>query len=111
MRTQDTPSYLRLETRRWFATVASEYVLEEHHLKLLELAAAAWDRMQEAREAIDEKGAVFINRFDEPRPRPEVKIEKDAATAYARFLRELALDVDPPQEAPRIPRGAAYQTR
>src|SRR5690606_9704164 len=96
------PDHLRPETARWYEKIAGEYILESHHLRLLELAATAWDRATAARAALAKNGCVYENRFGEPRPRAEVKIEKDASSAYARFLRELQLDVDPP-ESTRIP--------
>jgi len=41
-------------------------------------------------------------RPDQPRPRPEVAIERDARLAFARLLRELDLGAPPPME-PRPP--------
>ena len=66
-----------------------------------ELAAEAWDRCQGARLAIAEHGLTFLDRFDQPRVRPEVAIERDSRTAFCRTLRELGLDVAPPPETPR----------
>jgi hypothetical protein len=40
----DAPEHLQSPTREWYAWVASEYSLEPHHLRLLILAAEAWDR-------------------------------------------------------------------
>jgi phage terminase small subunit len=79
--------------------VTSTFELEEHHLRLLTLAAEAWDRGQQAREAIVEKGLTFDDRFGVPHARPEVAIERDSRTAFARLLRELALDISAPDES------------
>ena len=38
----------------------------------------------------------FIDRFGSPRTRPEVAIERDARLAFARLVRELDLDCEPP---------------
>lgn len=97
------PSHLAEETQRWWASVAEEFVLDEHHLRLLTLAAEAWDRCQEARQAIAEHGITFTDRFGQPKVRPEVAVERDSRIGFARMLRELALDVDPPPESPRSP--------
>ena len=105
------PGHLRDATREWFEGVCEEYVLEPHHVRLLTLAAEAWDRCCEAREAIQEHGITYMDRFDQPKPRPECKIEKDSRMDFARLLRELALDVEPPPEAPRPPRGPSYEVR
>lgn len=80
------------------------FELDAHHVRLLQLAAESWDRGQQAREALGKHGITFTDRFGAPHARPEVAIERDARIAFARLLRELALDVDPPADArpPRI---------
>jgi hypothetical protein len=97
------PTHLRPATRAWFAAVVDDFELELHHLRLLTLAAEAWDRCEQAREAIAEHGPVFTDRFGAPRPRPEIAIERDSRIAFARLVRELALDVEPPPDASRPP--------
>lgn len=98
------PRHLRPDTAAWWLSVADGYALEAHHLRILTLAAEAWDRGQEAREAITRHGSVYVDRFDQPRARPEVAIERDSRIAFARLVRELALDLDPPDERGRPPR-------
>jgi phage terminase small subunit len=106
------PRHLRPETRAWWRDVATTYELEGHHLKLLTLAAGAWDRCVQSRDAIKRHGLVYKDRFGSPKPRPEVAIERDSKIAFARLLRELALDVDPPEESrPPIARGTAALRR
>jgi hypothetical protein len=68
----------------------------------LTLAAEAWDRAEQAREAIAQHGMTFMDRFGQPHARPEIAIERDNRIAFARLLRELALDVEAP-DAPRPP--------
>jgi P27 family predicted phage terminase small subunit len=97
------PRHLRAETKAWWREVVSGFELESHHLHLLRLAAEAWDRGQEAREILAKEGLTYEDRFGQPRSRPEVAIERDARISFARLLRELALDVDPPKET-RLPR-------
>lgn len=98
------PKHLRPDTAAWWASVAGEYALEAHHLRILTLAAESWDRGQEAREAIAKHGPVYVDRFEQPRARPEIAIERDSRIAFARLVRELALDLDPPDEPGRPPR-------
>jgi hypothetical protein len=83
--------------------VTGDFKLESYHLRLLRLACESWDRAEQAREVLDRDGLTFLDRFDNPRARPEVAIERDSRIAFARLLRELALDVDPPREV-RPPR-------
>ena len=97
------PRHLQPKTRKWVNSVLGEYELESHHAKLLTLAAEAWDRCQEARRTLAAEGCTYINRFNEPRAHPCVAIERDSRIAYARLLRELALDVNEPPESPRPP--------
>ena len=97
------PKHLAPATRKWFAGVVAEYELEPHHLRLLTLAAEAWDRGQQAREAIDANGLTFTDKFGQPRARPEVAMERDSRIAFARLLRELALDINSPADDSRPP--------
>lgn len=97
------PAHLAAETRKWWAAVEGEFQLEAHHLRLLTLAGEAWDRCSAARKAIDKNGITFTDRFGQPRTRPEVAIERDSRIAFARMLRELALDIGPPPDS-RPPR-------
>lgn len=105
------PGHLRAATRRWFASVVSDYDLDSHHVRLLTLAAEAWDRGQQAREVIDRDGMTFSDRFGQPKARPEIAIERDSRIGFARLIRELGLDVEPPPEAPRMARTRDYGSR
>lgn len=98
------PQHLTAATRDWWSSVVAEWRLEPHHLRLLTLAAEAWDRSREARAVLDAEGLTYVDRFNQPRSRPEIAIERDARLAYARLVRELNLDADPPAESrpPRI---------
>jgi P27 family predicted phage terminase small subunit len=108
---QTAPEHLAPATQAWFASVVADYALESHHVRLLTLAAEAWDRGQQAREALAKHGLTYEDRFDQPHARPEVQIERDARIAFARLVRELGLDVEAPAEAPRSPRIAANSGR
>ena len=50
---QRAPSHLSKPTAAWFSQVLAEYELAPHHVRLLTLAAEAFDRAVDAREAID----------------------------------------------------------
>ena len=101
MKTIKAPAHLRPETAAWFRSVVKEFVLESHHVRLLTLAATAWDRAEEAREAIAEHGLTFGDRWGGVHPRPEIAIEVSSRTGFARCLRELQLDNVSPPESPR----------
>lgn len=105
------PAHLRPATRLWFEEVTEEFILEEHHIRLLVLAAEAWDRHEQCREAIDKHGVLVLDRFKQWKPNPACKEERANRMEFARLVRELALDVDAPPEAPRPPRGPNYDAR
>ena len=94
------PSHLAPETRKWFTEVVTTYLLEPHHLRLLQLAAEAWDRCQQARMAIGREGLVLVSSG---RAHPAVAIERDSRLAFARLIRELDLDAEPPASWSRPP--------
>jgi phage terminase small subunit len=105
------PKHLEISTQKWVKSVLSDFELDEHHHKLLVLAAESWDRAVAARTVIDAEGMTYNDRFGQPKARPEIAIERDSRISFARLLRELALDgVDSP-EAPRAPRTADYGNR
>lgn len=90
------PSHLSPATRRWWVKTAEQWQLEEHHLKLLTLAGEAYDRGREARAVVEREGSYFVDRFKQPRAHPALAVERDSRLSFARLLRELDLDVDPP---------------
>ena len=97
------PVHLAKETQKWWKSVVGDWTLEDHHVRLLTAACEAWDRCQQARKRLAKEGLIFKDRFGQPRARPEITIERDSRLAFARLLRELDLDVDPPREPGRPP--------
>ncbi|SRR6266536_3059562 len=85
------PPHLSDISRRWWHAVTAEYALEPHHIHLLRLACEALDRAEEARQALATNGTTYLDRFNAPRLRPEVAIERDSRLAFARLCRELDL--------------------
>lgn len=110
-RTSNPPQHLASPTAAWWASVVATFELEPHHVRLLTLAAEAWDRAEQAREALAEHGLIFLDRWDQPHSRPEIAVERDSRIAFARLLRDLDLDTGPAPD-PRTPRrGAARGAR
>jgi P27 family predicted phage terminase small subunit len=95
------PKHLSPSSKKWFREVVTTWALEEHHRRLLVGACEALDRAAEARKAIETDGPYFKNRFGEVRKHPAIGVERDSMAVFARFLRELALDIDAPPAAPR----------
>ncbi|MHB1042361.1 MAG: P27 family phage terminase small subunit [Eubacteriales bacterium] len=103
MKKVPTPKHLQPSTRKWFKSVLEDFELEPHHIKILTLAAETWDRCNQAREILKAEGLTYTDRFGCPRARPEVAVERDSRIAFARLVRELALDVEPPRAPGRPP--------
>ena len=97
------PAHLREPTRQWWRSVMKDYQLEPHHLRLLQAACEAWDRLQEARELLARDGLTVEGREGGIRPHPAVAIERDARTGFARLVRELDLDTEPAGSSRRPP--------
>ena len=109
--TPKAPVHLSDSTRVWWRSVVREYQLEPHHLRLLQAAAECWDRLQQARELLARDGLVIEGREGGMRPHPAAAIERDSRIAFARLIRELDLDVEPPSSARTSPAGLRSNRR
>jgi hypothetical protein len=89
------PAHLSADSAAWFEAVVRDWPLDDHHVRLLTLAAEAWDRAGEARRIIERDGVTYTDRFNSPRMHPVVVVERDSRLAFARLLRELDLDAAP----------------
>jgi phage terminase small subunit len=98
------PAHLSDSMKRWWRDLNKTFAFEVHQLKILRVAAEAYDRAQEARAVLAKKGLTYTDRFGSPKPRPEVGIERDSRISFARLVRELSLTEPPPDEATRPPR-------
>jgi P27 family predicted phage terminase small subunit len=90
------PAHLSEASQQWWRAIVADYELAPHHLRLLEAAADAWERMIQAREVLQREGIIAASEQG-PRKHPAVTIEQDARLAFARMLRELDLDSDGPR--------------
>ena len=95
------PQHLKAHGRAFWRGVHRDFEISEcHDLKILSEAAACIDRIEEARKVIEEQGAYFIDRWKQPKPHPAHGIENQNKILLARLLRELCLDMDPPENRP-----------
>ena len=93
------PEHLSPAMRAWWKTVVTTFVLEPHHLLLLENAADAWDRTVQARKAVQREGLSVPTGSGGTKKNPAVDIERDARAQFITALRTLDLDVTlPPQD-------------
>jgi P27 family predicted phage terminase small subunit len=97
----EPPNYLEDSTKEWFRAVVGGFELEQHHVKLLIAACECWDRMQEARAAIEKHGLTMKDpKTGAEKARPEVNIERDSKIVFMKLLRELNLSEQPPDARP-----------
>lgn len=97
---KSAPAHLAPATRKWFATVTSDYELEEHHVRLLTAACESWDRAVQAREAISKYGLTYESPQG-PKARPEVRIERESKLLFEKLTRALGLDLASAEELQR----------
>jgi len=93
---------LRPDTLEWLNGVLEDYVLEPHAIRLLTLAAQAWDRCQEARAQLHLEGLTIESRQG-MKPHPMLAVERDSANRFAALIKQLELDVDEPKRGPGRP--------
>jgi phage terminase small subunit len=90
------PSGLSPAARAWWKRLQAEYALsDEGGLALLEQAARAYHRLEQARVLLDRDGPVIVDRFNQKRQHPAASVERDARSGLLAALRALRLDVGP----------------
>lgn len=100
------PPHLQADTSSWFESVVEDYLLEDHHVRLLVACCEAWDRAETARRAVKREGMFYEDRFGQPKLHPGVGAERKARDQFRLLLRELGLDVAPPNESKAPAPGA-----
>jgi phage terminase small subunit len=89
------PTHLSPTARAWWLGIATTRDLEPHQRRLLTIAAEQLDLRDRAAAVLRKSGLTFRDRHNQPKPRPEVAIQRDAAIVHARLVRELCLNVQP----------------
>ena len=92
------PGHLQPATQAWYRGVVERWDLEEHHRMLLQAAGESWDRLQQARALLDHDG-LTVETQQGVKGHPAIAVERDSRLAFARLIRELDLDLDPPAAA------------
>ena len=103
------PAHLSQASKIWWTETVKEYDLEKHHLMLLQAACEVWDQLQQARELIARDGLMIKGPRGALRIHPAAGVERDSGIGFARLLRELDLDVEPPSSS-RLPQPPALRS-
>lgn len=89
------PRHLSAQARTWWRYVIETFRFEAHDLPRLQIAGELWDLKEALRKDVEKNGRTYLDRFQQPRSRPEVGDFVRATIAYNRSMRELRLDVAP----------------
>jgi phage terminase small subunit len=101
----EPPEHLSDVAKIWWKEFTDVFDFSQpNHQQSLRLAFEALDRARWAVESIEANGMVYIDRWGQPKARPEVAIARDNTVLFCRVLREMGLDVQPSD--PRLPRPA-----
>ena len=92
------PAHLSEAARTWYHEVTEEFELCPHELKLLKLAAEAFDEAEAAREQLSRDGLTVETKHG-VKAHPCVGIRRDARIAFARLCRELDLGEETARES------------
>jgi phage terminase small subunit len=94
--TPTTPGHLADPGKSFWESTQQTYgITDSHGLKLLTLAAESLMVAEDARKALALHGQTFVDRFGQPRARPEIAIARNAMIAFERLTKELRLDPAP----------------
>jgi hypothetical protein len=99
------PKHVSPRMKKWILEVLEGWEPFPEDVSVAILGAEAADRCEAARKVIAAKGATYLDRFGNPRTRPEVAIERDSRIAFLRCVRQLkdAAADDEPDEEPTRP--------
>jgi P27 family predicted phage terminase small subunit len=98
------PKHLKRAGKTLWKAILDDFVLESHHLTVLQVACESLDRLTEARETLAADGLTYRDDKGGIHAHPCVAIERDSRIAVLRSLRELSLDTDSADQYTRQPR-------
>jgi hypothetical protein len=82
----------------WCDTLSEFEGMDERALHVLLVCVESLHRRVMARQALEQFGAVYVDRLGNVRPRPEIAIERNSQLVFLRALRQLSLAL-PRQES------------
>ena len=85
------PRHLSKKMKALWISVFERKYLEPHEAMIFLKACEAHDRAEQARRILKREGLTYQDRFQQPRPRPEVSIEYRDRATFAKLLGQLNL--------------------
>jgi hypothetical protein len=77
--------------KTFWAEIFETRRLQLHEVVIFLKACEAHDRAEQARLILKREGPTYQDRFQQPRARPEVAIERDSRASFAKLLRQINL--------------------
>lgn len=100
------PKGLSIEARRLFRPTCEQYAIDDApSLVLLGNACRALDRLREAEGKVKAEGAVYADRFGQPKAHPAAARVDAENLTLQRSLRELGINLAPLPWQSRPPEG------
>ena len=85
-------------SRAWCESVCARFELDEHHHRLLGMAAQQWDAWMRCRITLQDEGEFFRDRWGQPRVHPGVEQARKCINTFRSCVIELGLDAESPAE-------------
>jgi len=92
------PRHLSRRMKAFWRLIFATRKLEPHEEAIFLNACLSFDRAEAARKVLQKEGLTFVDRFGQPRSRPENLVEHNNRLLFARLLKQLNLDVRWPWE-------------
>lgn len=101
MKIPSAPTGLKAPGKKFWQKILSEFELTDYHdLKRLEAAASCVDEIAECQVIVQSEGRFIKDRFKQIKEHPAARAIRDSKTLFCRIVRELNLDVAPPDSRP-----------
>ena len=85
---------LQPETQAWYRQIVERWVLDAHHLRILQHAGEAWDVPQRARETVEREGMTVPAAGGGVKAHPLLAEARTARAQFAALLAQIDLDGD-----------------
>lgn len=105
----EPPDHLSARAQTFWIGVAETWALGPDHLEILRRACEVLDRLDAAEALVRRDGLVVTGSKGQPIAHPAVAIERDCRTGFARLMRQLNLEGEPPAQG--IYRGGRRNSR
>jgi phage terminase small subunit len=92
MKTNPPPKHLSAESKRIWRSIVADYEIDVAAELILVSTLEARDRREDARGEIAKSGAVFTDRWGQPKVSPWAAVERDATLIMQRGFRLLGFD-------------------